>query len=74
MNFGGNPAIYAGMSEFLDCIERFLKRTGMSATEFGRRALGDPNFVHDCREGRMPRLDTALVVETFMDKHAKTAA
>lgn len=33
-------------------IERHLRRTGVSATRFGRDAAGDPRFVFDLRKGR----------------------
>lgn len=33
-------------------IERYLRRTGMSPTTFGRRAANDPRFVFDLRKGR----------------------
>jgi hypothetical protein len=33
-------------------IERYLERSGMSATTFGRRVARDPRLVHDLRRGR----------------------
>ena len=33
-------------------IETYLRRTGMTATTFGRRAVHDPRLVHDLRRGR----------------------
>jgi hypothetical protein len=33
-------------------IEKFLKRTNMSPTRFGRLAARDPRLVHDLRRGR----------------------
>ena len=33
-------------------IETYLRRSGMSATRFGREAVRDPRFVFDLREGR----------------------
>lgn len=33
-------------------IEKYLKQSGMSATEFGRRVARDPRLVHDIRHGR----------------------
>jgi hypothetical protein len=35
-------------------IQRHLRRTGLSPTAFGRRAVNDPRFVHDLRNGRKP--------------------
>lgn len=48
-------------------IERFLRKTDMSRTKFGRLALGDPRFVHDLRNGREPRPRTERRVEHFMN-------
>ena len=47
-------------------IEMFLRRSGMSATEFGRRAARDPRLVHDLRKGREtgPRMNARIA--TFM--------
>lgn len=33
-------------------IDRFLRRTDMPPTRFGREALNDPRFVFDVRRGR----------------------
>lgn len=54
-------------------IERFLARTGMPVTKFGRLAASDPRLVGDLRNGREPR--TALVsrVEHFMNNYRGTA-
>ncbi len=42
----------------LDRIENHLKDHHISATRFGRRAVGDPRFVLDLRMGRRPRRRT----------------
>ena len=47
-------------------IERFLQRTGMPATKFGRLAVNDPRFVLDVRMGREPRSHTAARVIDFI--------
>lgn len=47
-------------------IEKFLRRTKMPATKFGRLALGDPRLVHDLRNGRELRAPTAARVEAFL--------
>ena len=47
-------------------IEAFLTRSGMSATAFGAKALNDPPFVQQLREGRDPKLSTAERVRAFM--------
>ena len=55
--------------KLLDRIERHLKETHMSATRFGRRAVGDPRFVLDLRLGRRPRRRTLEKVEHYLQNH-----
>lgn len=50
----------------LQKIEAFLKATGMSATAFGIKALNDPPFVQQLRDGRDPKMSTAQRCEEFM--------
>lgn len=52
--------------KLLDRIERHLKESHMSATRFGRRAVGDPRFVLDLRMGRKPRRRTLEKVEAYL--------
>lgn len=52
--------------ELLDRIERHLEETHISATRFGRRAVGDPRFVLDLRAGRRPRRRTVEKVERYL--------
>ena len=54
-------------------IERFLRRTGMPWTKFGRLATHDPRFVADLRNGRTPRPQTASRVEHFMNTYSEDA-
>lgn len=55
--------------EFLQAIEAFLERTGLTPSRFGTQAVKDPNFVFDLRAGRMPRLDMAQRVLAFMQEY-----
>lgn len=48
-------------------VERFLRETGMAPTLFGRRALNDPRFVSDLRQGRSPGTSVRCRVEHFMN-------
>ncbi|MBC9032761.1 hypothetical protein IAG41_10195 [Sphingomonas sp. JC676] len=43
-------------------IEKFLRRTDMPASKFGRLAAGDPGLVRDLRNGRelRPKLEARL--------------
>ena len=50
----------------LERIEKHLKRHRISATRFGRRAVGDPRFVLDLRMGRKPRRRTILRLEGYL--------
>ena len=54
---------------FLLEIERFLERSGMSATAFGLAAVNDPNFVGDLRNGRKPNLGVVDRVHEFIRNH-----
>lgn len=54
-------------------IEKFLRRTGMAATKFGRLAAHDPRFVLDLRMGRIPRADTQSRIENFMQSFEEHA-
>lgn len=47
-------------------IERFLWRTKMPATKFGRLAVGDPRLVGDLRNGREPRAKLVARIEAFL--------
>lgn len=47
-------------------IEKFLRRTKMPATKFGRLAVGDPGLVRDLRNGREPRPKMVARLEAFL--------
>lgn len=50
----------------LEKIEKHLKENHISATRFGRRAVGDPRFVLDLRMGRRPRRRTIERLEAYL--------
>lgn len=50
----------------LDRIEKHLKENHISATRFGRRAVGDPRFVLDLRMGRRPRRRTIERLDAYL--------
>jgi len=58
--------------KLLDRIELHLKETHISATRFGRRAVGDPRFVLDLRMGRRPRRRTLEKVERYLQQDFTT--
>ena len=48
-------------------IEKFLARTGLAPTRFGRLAASDPRLVFDLRNGRDPRKRMVRRIEHFMN-------
>jgi len=50
----------------LERIENHLKDNEISATKFGRQAVGDPRFVLDLRNGRKPRRKTVMRLEAYL--------
>ena len=59
--------------KLLDRIENHLKEARISATRFGRRAVGDPRFVLDLRMGRRPRRRTLERVESYLSRSLSAA-
>ena len=47
-------------------VHRYLERTGMPATRFGRLAVNDPRLVGDLANGREPRARMRARVEAFI--------
>mgnify|MGYP001328548685 CR=1 FL=1 len=60
--------------KLLEKIEAFLKAHDMSATAFGIKALNDPPFVQQLRNGRDPKLSTAERCEVFMASYVSEPA
>ena len=54
-------------------IEQYLKERRMPPARFGREAVGDPNFVFDLRDGRVPRDRTAAKVYAYLDRVRQAA-
>ena len=54
-------------------IEQYLKERRMPPARFGREAVGDPNFVFDLRDGRVPRERTAARVHAYLDRAQQAA-
>lgn len=48
-------------------VEKFLHRSDIAPTRFGREAVGDPRFVFDLRRGRDPRPRTVARVLAFLE-------
>jgi hypothetical protein len=47
-------------------IDRYLRRTGVAETTFGRRAVNDPRLVGDLRRGRVPGARIRARVEALI--------
>lgn len=47
-------------------IEKFLRRTQMPPTKFGRLAVRDPRLVFDLRRGREPGQAITARIEAFL--------
>ena len=48
-------------------VEKFIRRSDIAPTRFGREAVGDPRFVFDLRRGRDPRPRTIARVRAFLE-------
>ncbi len=58
----------------LRSIERFLKKSGMAPTAFGRQAARDPRLVFDLRRGREPTDRMKRRIEHFMNIYERDAS
>ena len=54
-------------------IEAFMAAQSMSATAFGQKAINDPRFVHDLRNGRDFKSSTGDRVRKFMAEYLPDA-
>jgi 2,4-dienoyl-CoA reductase-like NADH-dependent reductase (Old Yellow Enzyme family) len=52
--------------QLLKRVERYLQRSGMTATRFGRDSIRDPSFVHQLRQGREPRRGTEERIDAYL--------
>lgn len=48
-------------------IDKYLRRTGMPVSKFGRLAVNDPRLVHDLKRGRQPGRTIVARIEAFID-------
>ena len=61
------PGMESLTQQFEQRIAEFLRRTRLSPSEFGERAIGDRKFCGDLRRGRSPTLGTVERVLAFME-------
>lgn len=47
-------------------IEKFLSKSTMTPTQFGRLAVRDPRLVSDLRNGREPRSPMVARIDAFL--------
>lgn len=59
--------------EFREEVEAFLRDSDMTAASFGQKAIGDPNFVKDLRDGRACGPKVMDRVIAFMRKEREAA-
>ena len=52
-------------------VRRYLARTGMAQTVFGRAALNDPRLVDDLLNGRQPGPRTIARIDAFIATHPR---
>jgi hypothetical protein len=55
-------------------IENYLKRSGTSATRFGREVAHDPRLVLDMRNGREPKTAMTGRLTRFLDEREAALA
>jgi len=51
---------------FLERVESFIARHGMSPSAFGMAAVNDSGFFFDLQRGRSPRLNTCERIDAWM--------
>lgn len=54
-------------------IQKFLNRSGMPPTKFGRLAVNDPRLVGDLRNGREPGPRMVRRIEAFLESNGGDA-
>jgi hypothetical protein len=62
------------LKDFTEELAAFLAATGITPSGFGRRALGDPNFVAELKQGRSPNLRTIARARAFMARETARLA
>ena len=60
--------------QFEERIMEFLRRTRLTPSEFGERAIGDRKFCGDVRRGRSPTLATADRILAFMEAYDRASS
>ena len=49
-------------------IDRYLRRTGMPPSNFGRAVTNDPRLVSDLRRGRQPGVRVSARIRAYLDQ------
>lgn len=55
-------------------IDRFCKRHDLTPSQFGRRAVNDPNFIARWKRGSEPKPRTLKRVRAFMEREDQALA
>jgi hypothetical protein len=61
------------IKKLLTDIEAYLALSGDTPTAFGRKAMGDGNFITRLRLGRLSRVDTIGRAYDYIEKNTKAA-
>lgn len=59
--------------QFLENIAAYLAKADLSESAFGRAAVGDPNFIGDCKRGREPSLRLVRRVSEYIESNPPPA-
>jgi predicted transcriptional regulator len=65
--------LHPTIADLVRDIDAFIEREGLTPTEFGVRAIGDPNLYRHLKSGRNPRLTTMDRIRAFMKRRTVAA-
>jgi hypothetical protein len=65
--------LHPTIAELLREIDGFIEHEGITRTEFGLTATGDPNLYRRLRNGAIPRLTTIDRIRSFLEKQGEAA-
>jgi len=66
--------LHPTISCLIEDIDAFIERAGITPTEFGLKAINDPNLYRHLKNGRNPRLATMDRIREFMGRGEGVAA
>lgn len=66
--------LHPTIADLIREIDVFIKREGMTPTEFGWQSISDPNLYRSLKAGRNPRLETMDRIRAFLQSKRVSAA